>query len=1243
MQREEDRACEVQWHYPAELPVVQHRDEILAALKDHAVVVVVSETGSGKTTQLPKMVAEALGDHPGRIGITQPRRLAAVSVARRVAEELRQPLGGLVGYQVRFDEKISEATRIKFMTDGILLAETQTQPLLMTYAAIIIDEVHERSLNIDFLLGYLKLLLQDRPDLKIVLSSATMNAEALADFFAQDGVPAPVITAAGRTYPVDEVDLPPLEDEELSAHVARAVERLTALDPQGDVLVFLPGEREIRDCAELLQGRSWHRTEILPLYARLGLQEQQRIFSPGSLRRIILATNVAETSLTIPRISSVIDSGLVRMSRWSAARGVQRLGIETISQASARQRKGRCGRVKAGVCVRLYEAEQLADWPAQTDPEMRRSALAGVILRMAALGLPELEHFPLLDPPVAKAVTDGYRTLRELGAMDKERRLTDAGRQMARMPLDPRHARMMIAARREGCLAELLPIIAVLDGNDPLERPADRQKEADAAHARWQHPQSDFMAVLRLWHDLQRFREKGQWRRNALRKYCQQAFLNMRRVLEWANVHEELSDLVKRELRWPMAQSPLSAEAADGAWQAAYEPLHRSLLAGVPRQFALWDKQERVYRSAAGVAFALFPGSQLFGAKRWEWVLAMELVETSRLWARRVARLDPTWVEQVSPHLCRYRYSEGKWDAAQGVVHALETVTCGGLEIVRNRRVHLGRVDPAAARYIFLREALLAGNLRTPCPSLQHLQRLRRRMEELEVKLRKPGLLWSEEHVLAVLEERVPAAICTAKQYHDWRAEQPQALMLQAEQVVWDPRLLELEQGFPDELHWLGEEYPVYYAMKPGERDDGVTIGVHIDQLQDFPVHGLEWGVPGWLEERVEWLVRSLPKDVRRGCQPISDFVQTFIDRYAGFAPQRSLFACLEEMVKQRVPYAECGWQPEQMPPEMQVKCWVCDDEGQEMALDVDIERLQQRLAGKVTQRLLEHASDDWQREGLKAWPDVSLPEQVAAPGGMAFPALVDEGSSVGVRVFAHAEEAAQAHRLGCARLMLIMLPDQRAHWLKQYPIGLAARVELPRLCAGGLSMDDLLLVAAEGAIGAPLPRGADVFLAALQRARGRWFDAAQVIGRALDTMTAELPMLHQQLEDLARVKATHEIARDIEEQLRWLQRPQFVRASGYERVALYERSFAGIQQRLARLKSLPLVKDLEKMERLRELWSPWFRAWQQAPQDARLWALGWHIEDWRVSLFAPTLPQRPSLSEKKLRVLLEDVIGSQQ
>lgn len=1240
MQQGEDQVSHVaRWHYPAELPVVQHREEILAALRDHAVVVVVSETGSGKTTQLPKMVAEALGDHPGRIGITQPRRLAAVSVARRVAEELRQPLGGLVGYQVRFDEKTSEATRIKFMTDGILLAETQTQPLLMSYAAIIIDEVHERSLNIDFLLGYLKLQQLDRPDLKIVLSSATMNAAALADFFAQDGVPAPVITAAGRTYPVDEVDLPPLEDEELSAHVARAAERLTALDPQGDVLVFLPGEREIRDCAEVLQGRGFRHTEILPLYARMGLQEQQRIFSPGPLRRIILATNVAETSLTIPRISSVIDSGLVRMSRWSAARGVQRLGIETISQASARQRKGRCGRVKAGVCVRLYAAEDLAEWPEQTDPEMRRSALAGVILRMAALGLPELEHFPLLDPPVAKAVSDGYRTLRELGAMDKERRLTDAGRQMARMPLDPRHARMLIAARREGCLADVLPIIAVLDGNDPLERPAERQKEADAAHARWNHPQSDFIAVLRLWHDVQRFREKGQWRRNALRKYCQQAFLNMRRVLEWANVHEELSDLVKRELRWPLEPTTLGAEVADGAWQAAYDPLHRSLLAGVPRQFALWDKQERVYRSAAAVVFALFPGSQLFGAKRWEWVLAMELVETSRLWARRVARLDPAWVEQVSPHLCRYRYSEGKWDAAQGVVHALETVTCGGLEIVRNRRVHLGRVDPAAARHVFLREALLAGNLRTPCPSLQHLQRLRRRMEELEVKLRKPGLLWSEEHVLAVLEERVPAAICTAKHYHEWRAEQPQALMLQADQVVWDPSLLELEQGFPDELHWLGEEYPVYYVMKPGERDDGVTIGVHIDQLDDFPPHGLEWGVPGWLEERVEWLVRALPKDVRRGCQPIGDFVQTFIDRYASFAPQRSLLACLEEMVKQRVPYAECRWEIESMPPEMQVKCWVCDDEGQEMALDVDIERLQTRLAGKVTQRLLAHASDDWQREGLKAWPDVSLPEQVAAPGGVAFPALVDEASSVGVRVFAEPEAALQAHRLGCARLLLLQLPEQRAHLLKNFPLGLAARVELPRLCVGGISLEDLLLVAAEGALGTPLPRSAETFAQGQQRARGRWFDAAQVVGKALDAVTEQVPQLRDQLQQLARVKATQEIAQDMEEQLNWLLRSQFIRASGYERVALYERSLAAMQQRLSRLKSLPLVKDLEKMQRVRELWCPWYRAWQAAPQEPRLWSLGWHLEDWRVTLFAPTLPPRPSLSEKKLRSLLDEIV----
>lgn len=703
---------------PPELPVVEHREEILAALAEHQVIVVVSDTGSGKTTQLPKMVAEAAGEEGGCIGCTQPRRIAASSVAERVAEELRLPLGGMVGYQVRFEDRTTGETRIKFMTAGILLAEMQGDPLLKKYRAIILDEAHERSLNIDFLLGYLKNLLKKRPDLQLAISSATLNAGSFASFFGSSDTPAPVIEAAGRMFPVSEFFLPPNDDEDLSQHVARSVEWLADIDPTGDVLVFLPGKREIRECAEVLDGRQFPGTEVLSLFARLGLGDQQRVFHPGKKRRLILATNVAETSLTIPGIACVIDSGLARVSRWNPGRGVQRLQVEPISQASARQRKGRCGRVQDGVCVRLYAEEDAAERSEFSDPE--------------------ITDFPFLDTPLPKAVSEGYRTLRDVGAMDRKKKLTERGRRMARLPVDPRLGRMLLEAEKENCIDAVLPIIAALEYNDPRERPAEKAKEADEAHGMWNDGDSDFLSILRLWDALGKFRKgKGRWHSNQLRKFCRTSFLNFRRVLEWANVADELVGLLKWE--WKV-EIGVGGNAVDGdralpkkddghglpLQEVSYDALHRCLLAGVPRQFGYWDRENRAYRSASGGFFAVFPGSGVFGIpKRHEWIMGMELVETSRLWARRVARIEPEWVEQVAPHLCHYRYGDARWDIAQGAVYGKETVSCGGIPVVADRRIHYGRVDPATARSVFLREGLLGGGIRKRCRFLDHLEHFR--------------------------------------------------------------------------------------------------------------------------------------------------------------------------------------------------------------------------------------------------------------------------------------------------------------------------------------------------------------------------------------------------------------------------------------------------------------------------------------------------------------------------------------
>jgi len=1218
------------WNYPKELPVVEHREEILVALKSNQIVVVVSDTGSGKTTQLPKMVAEAMGPNGGRIGCTQPRRIAAASVAKRVAEELRVPLGGFVGYQVRFEDQTTRDTRIKFMTDGILLAETQGDPELRQYQVLILDEAHERSLNIDFLLGYLKRLLEKRRDLKLVISSATLDAGAFAAFFARAGEPAPVIEAPGRMFPVAEFFLPPMDDEDLPQHVARTIDVLGGIEPYGDVLVFLPGEREIRECAEVLDGRRFPGTEILPLFARLGLGEQQRVFNPGNLRRIILATNVAETSLTIPRISCVIDSGVARVNRWSPGKGVQRLQVEPVSKASARQRKGRCGRVRDGVCVRLYEEHELDERPDFTDPEIRRSSLAGVILRMKSLGLPEISEFPFLDPPSPKAISEGYRTLREVHALDRDKNLTDYGRQMARLPVDPRLGRMLIEARKEHCLAEMLPIIAALESNDPRERPAEKPREADEAHARWKDGESDFIGILRMWRDVSKFRDgQGRWKRNALRKFASSAFLNARRVIEWGNVADELTDLLERE--WKVKEVRKKGGDADAY---PYAAIHRSLLAGVPRQFGLWDRENKAYQSASGGYFAVFPGSGLFGLpKRWEWVVAMELVETSRLWARRVARIDPEWLEQVAPHLCKSKYGEAHWDEAQGAVYGKETVICGGLPVIVGRRVHYGRVDAKVAHSVFLREGLLGGGLRKRGRFVEYLNDIRGEIEVIEQKLRRPGGLWSDDAILRFLEQRIPEDIHTAASYHKWIANHEDALMVGLADVLDDDLGSLGLSGFPDTVLHEGEEYQVYYHAKPGDRDDGVTLGVHVDQLPKFPAWLPGWGVDGNLLERAELLLRSLPKDYRRSCQPISPVAAGFTDLWSYAPKDLPVYQALSDYVRERtgavVPTD--AYDPTKLPPHLVTKIWVCDDDGAELAMGDDVAVLKLQLADRLRVRFEVAANANLERTGISTWDGESLPERVETPGGPAFPALVDEGQSVGVRAFARAAEATEAHRAGGARLLWLAHADQANHLKKRFPLGMMAKVELPRLGVGGTSLADLIMLAAEGAAGGTFPTSPDDFRALAERARGRWFDAASGIGKSLDEIFEILPDIRGWIASNKNDRNLGVIADDLEEQLTWLFRARFAWHSGIVRFRDYPRRLRAIRSRLDRVKSLPIIKDLEKMERLRRLWLPWFQCWTGNPDDPALWPHGWALEELRVSLFAPDVSCIAKVSEKRI------------
>jgi ATP-dependent helicase HrpA len=1033
-------------------------------------------------------------------------------------------------------------------------------------------------------------------------------------------------------FPVSEFFLPPADDEDLPQHVARAVERLGELDPRGDVLVFLPGEREIRECAEVLEGRQFRDTEVLPLFARLGLVDQQRVFHPGAKRRLILATNVAETSLTIPRIACVVDSGCARVSRWSPGKGVQRLQVEPVSQASARQRKGRCGRVRDGVCVRLYGEEEAAERPEFSDPEIKRSSLAGVILRMKMLGLSDIEAFPFLDPPSPKAVSEGYRTLREVGAVDRQNRLTESGRRMGCLPVDPRLARMLIEAEKETCLGAVVPVIAALESSDPRERPADKAREADDAHAKWKDGDSDFISILRLWDAVQAFRDgKKRWRRNQLRTFCSGSYLNHRRVMEWANVADELADLLEREWRVTVDEMPWN--------EVPYAALHRSLLAGVPRQFGCWDRENKAYRSAAGGFFAVFPGSGLFGTpKRHEWVMAMELVETSRLWARRVARMDPEWMEQVAPHLCHRTYGDAHWDVAQGAVYGKETVRCGGLPVVVGRRVHYGRVDPVVARAIFLREGLLGGGIRKRCVLLDRLEMLRGEVEEMERKLRRPGGLWSEEAVLQWCEARIPEHVHTAAAFHKWLGGRDQEWPLTLADVMdEDVTCLGLD-GFPDTLQHAGEEYAVYYNAAPGERDDGVTLGVHVDQLPGFPGWLPGWGVDGQLRERVEILLRAMPKEMRRACHPIADAARGFTELWA-FAPKdRAIGLALAAYLANqfRVRIEPTLWDDAMLPEALRTKVWVCDDEGEELAMGCDLAVIKLGLSDRMRRRFEAVANAEVERAGMQAWDGEELPEEVETPGGPAFPALVDEGGSVGVKAFASRELARESHRAGGARLLCLAQAASVEHLRKKFPLGLMTKVELARLGVGGTSLDDLLLLAAEGAAGGEFPRSPEGFQQMVARAKGEWFVAAKRLGDALEetvTMALEIrAWIDNNREDRNRAESVA----DLDEEMRWLFRGRFAWRAGYARMCDYPRRMRAIRSRLGRLESLPILKDWEKRERVRRVWTPWFMRWSAEPDLPELWQVGWLLEEWRISLFAPDVPVVGKVSEKRIVELLE-------
>ena len=1216
-------------------------------MRESQVVVVVGETGSGKTTQLPKMAIELARDLKldGRIGCTQPRRLAATSVARRVAEELQVEVGKEVGWQVRFTEVCSKETVVKFMTDGILLAETQGDRELRQYDTIIIDEAHERSLNIDFLLGYLKQLVRKRKDLRVVISSATLDAGRFAEFFGD----CPIVEVEGRTFPVEDVFLPDYEGEALRDHVLRGVEYVTDLDSDGDVLVFLPGEREIRESADRVEGFGFPNTEVVPVFARLSLQEQEKIFKPSGRRRVFMATNVAETSLTIPGIVSVVDSGQARVSRFSPQRQIQSLQVEMISKASARQRRGRCGRVREGICVKLYEEEAYEATSEFTDPEIRRSALSGVILRMLSLGLGDVREFPFIDPPSPKAIQEGWKTLEEVGAVSKKKSgglqgMTEIGQRLSRLPLDPRLGRMLIEAEGRGVFGEMLIIVSGLSVMDPRERPQEKKDAADQAQAKFLDQQSDFGVYLNLWKAVGEFRKEGKrFQSNQLRKFCLKNYLNFRRVREWDSVYGEL----KRSFRGKNVQrsasnaAPRSGLGSGGVVEGGkggkvdsaadlYAEVHKSILAGIPRQIGVWDKEKKTYHGVSNRQFAVFPGSGLFKQKRALWVLGFELVETSRLWARKLAEIDPKWVEEVVPHLCRSRYHSPYWNEQQGAVYGIEDVLLGGLSVVEGRRVFFGRVNPKAAFEVFVREALVEGKMRGQTLVLDNLRWVKEAIVRAEHKLRRVGYLWSEAAAYDFFFERLPVKINTAKGFYDLIKEgsKAESLMVRFSDLIWEDGIEERLQLFPDKVSHGDREWPVVYLSDLAAEDDGLTFEVEIDELLHFPDYLASWAVPGLLHDRVELLIRSLPKDWRRVCQPIAQMVDLFVDEWQGWEPQADLSEALLDYLKEKSGREIEGIDPGRLPGELRPKIRVRDEKGEVLGFAEDPRILKEELAGVLRSRREAAANVEWEMTGGEVW---SFGEVPAEADGV-FPALVDEGETVGMRAFLDQEEAQESHRAGVIRLFMLEHFEHGNYVRKNFPLQISGRFMLPLLPDD--SLEDFLRVAAEGALG-KIPRLAETYQDLSPHAKGEWFNAASKISKALEGMADADGRVRDWMDKYREDRHLGQVGHQFEEQREWLLRPGFGWKAGYERMQRYQRYFFGMEERIARLESQPLIRDEEKQDQFLPLWEAWLDQYHARPEAVRLWEIGWMLEEWRLQLFAPGVPHLGKVSAKRIEKAL--------
>jgi len=1250
--------------FPESLPVSARREEIAQALREHQVIIVCGETGSGKTTQLPKIaltLGRGLGaGGKGLIGHTQPRRIAASSVAKRIAQELESPLGEVVGYKVRFQDRLQRGASVKLMTDGILLAETQSDPLLRAYDTLIIDEAHERSLNIDFLLGYLRQILPRRPDLKIVVTSATIDADRFAQHFASRHGPAPVIQVSGRLFPVEQRWRPFEESREygLDDAIGEAVDELWR-EGAGDVLVFLPGEREIREAADHLRKHHPPGVEILPLFARLSQQEQDRVFEPHGAPRIVLATNVAETSLTVPGIRYVIDAGTARVKRYSYRNKVEQLQIEPVSQAAANQRAGRCGRVSNGICVRLYDEKDFAGRPRFTDPEILRSSLAGVILRMKSLGLGNVEDFPFLEPPPRRAIADGYQLLSELGAVDELNQLTPIGRELAKLPLDPRVGRMILEARDRQALTEVLIIAAAFSLQDVRDRPLEQQQAADNAHKKFDDERSEFSGDLKLWKWLEDSKGGHGEHKLSSRKQEQllrENFISPRRVREWRDLHAQLHTVVA-EHGWRLNASP-----------ATYEQLHLSLLAGLLGNIGCKSEDEDWYLGARGIRFHRHPGTHL-SKKPGRWIVAAELVETTRLFGRGIAAIDPAWLPGIAAHVIKTQLLEPHWEKKAAEVIALERATLYGIVVYNNRRVNFGNVDAKAAREIFIREALVNGEWDTRLPFVAANRKLIAQVQELEHKSRRQDVLVDDELIHAFYDAQIPAEVVSGATLERWYREeskrQPRLLMLTREELMRHEAAGITTAAFPKTIRLGGIDCAANYLHEPGDAKDGITVTVPIYVLNQVSEERCEWLVPGMLRDKVLALVKTLHQRPRSRLVPLPGYADEFVAE-AEFA-QGDLVEVLLRHVRERTQLAvqRNDFKREQLSPHLAMNFRIVDEHGRQLGTGRNLAALKAELGGQARSAFQALAAlkvgaapaapvgvapaaakpapgpaaaapapAAKASERYTAWTFGELPELLELRKGgqslVGFPALIDGHDHVEIEVFDEPELAAAKHRGGLRRLVALQIRDALKYLEKNIPdLQKMAVAYMPLGTAEELREQIVELALDRAFLAEPLPTDAASFAKRIEEGRGRLTLIANEIARAAGTVLAEWSAAQRKLKDSKPAKDT---AEDVAAQLARLVGKRFVVTTPWAALAHLPRYLKGVHMRLDKWRADP-ARDAQRLAELRPLEQRYLRALaeRKGQPDARLDEFRWLLEELRVSLFAQELRTPQPVSVKRL------------